>query len=44
MQVMRYITLPQAARIAMPVLGNEFVSLVKNSSMAFTTTDRKSVV
>lgn len=36
MQVMRYITLPQAARIAMPVLGNEFVSLVKNSSMAFT--------
>lgn len=36
MQVMWYITLPQAARIAMPVLGNEFVSLVKNSSMAFT--------
>ena len=36
MQVMWHITLPQAARIAMPVLGNEFISLIKNSSMAFT--------
>lgn len=35
LQVMRYITLPQAARIALPVLGNEFISLIKNSSMAF---------
>ena len=36
MQVMRHITLPQAARIAMPMMGNEFISLVKNTSMAFT--------
>ena len=36
LQVMRHIILPQAARVAMPVMGNEFISLVKNSSMAFT--------
>ena len=36
MQVMRYIVLPQAARIALPVLSNDFIALVKNSSMAFT--------
>ncbi|OON88655.1 amino acid ABC transporter permease [Pyramidobacter sp. YE332] len=36
LQVMRHIILPQAAKVALPVLGNEFVSLVKNSSMAFT--------
>ena len=36
MQVLWHITLPQAARVALPVLGNEFVALVKNSSMAFT--------
>lgn len=36
LQVMRYITLPQATRVALPVLGNEFISLIKNSSMAFT--------
>lgn len=36
LQVMRHIMLPQAARVALPVLGNEFISLVKNSSMAFT--------
>lgn len=36
MQVMRHITLPQAAKVAMPMLGNEFISLVKNTSMAFT--------
>ena len=33
---MRHVILPQAARVAMPVMGNEFISLVKNSSMAFT--------
>ena len=36
LQVMRHVILPQAARVAMPVMGNEFISLVKNSSMAFT--------
>ena len=36
LQVLRHITLPQATRVALPVLGNEFISLVKNSSMAFT--------
>lgn len=36
LQVMRHIILPQATRVALPVLGNEFISLVKNSSMAFT--------
>lgn len=36
LQVMRHIILPQASKVALPVLANEFVSLVKNSSMAFT--------
>lgn len=36
LQVMRHIIVPQATRVALPVLGNEFISLVKNSSMAFT--------
>ena len=36
LQVMRYIVLPQATRIAIPVLSNDFIALVKNSSMAFT--------
>ena len=36
LQVMRHVILHQAARVAMPVMGNEFISLVKNSSMAFT--------
>lgn len=36
LQVMRYIVLPQATRIAIPVLSNDFIALIKNSSMAFT--------
>ena len=36
LQVMRHIIVPQATRVALPVMGNEFISLVKNSSMAFT--------
>ena len=36
LQVMRYITLPQAVKVALPVLGNEFIALLKNSSMVFT--------
>lgn len=36
LQVMRYITLPQAIKVALPILGNEFIALLKNSSMAFT--------
>lgn len=36
LQVMRHITLPQAVKIVTPVLGNEFIALIKNSSMAFT--------
>lgn len=36
LQVMRYITLPQAVKVAVPILGNEFIALLKNSSMAFT--------
>lgn len=35
LQVMRYITLPQAARVAVPTLTNDFVTLIKGSSMAF---------
>lgn len=31
-QVMRYIILPQALRVALPSLGNQFINLVKNSS------------
>jgi polar amino acid transport system permease protein len=31
---MRYIVLPQAFRIAMPSLGNEIITLVKDSSLA----------
>src|SRR5581483_870387 len=30
----RFIILPQALRIALPALGNEFVTLVKDSSLA----------
>jgi polar amino acid transport system permease protein len=30
---MRYVVLPQAARIAIPPLGNEFVGMLKNSSL-----------
>ena len=32
-QVMRYIVLPQAVRIIIPPLGNQFINLVKNSSV-----------
>lgn len=35
-QGMRRIVLPQAARIAIPSLGNTFISLLKESSLAFT--------
>ncbi|AXY25232.1 glutamine ABC transporter permease [Suicoccus acidiformans] len=31
-QVMRYIILPQAIRVVIPPLGNQFINLVKNSS------------
>ncbi|RKJ76614.1 MULTISPECIES: amino acid ABC transporter permease [unclassified Pyramidobacter] len=36
LQTMWYIVLPQAARIAVPVLTNDFIALLKNTSMAFT--------
>lgn len=36
LQVMRYIILPQATKVALPVLANDFIALLKNSSMAFT--------
>ena len=32
-QAMRYIILPQAFKIVIPPLGNQFVNLVKNSSV-----------
>ena len=32
-QSMRYIVLPQAFKIALPSLGNQFINLVKNSSI-----------
>jgi cystine transport system permease protein len=35
-QIMRRIVLPQAARLALPPLGNSFVSLVKDTSLAAT--------
>jgi len=34
MQITRYIILPQAIRIVMPSLGNEFITLIKDSSLA----------
>lgn len=34
-QAMRYVILPQAIRIAIPPLGNEFVALLKDSSLLF---------
>ena len=34
LQTMRYIILPQAFRNALPALGNEFIVLVKESSVA----------
>lgn len=36
MQVMRHIILPQATKVAIPILANDFIALLKNSSMAFT--------
>ncbi len=35
-QTMRRVILPQAARVALPPLGNSFISLVKDTSMAAT--------
>ncbi|MEG0268402.1 MAG: ABC transporter permease subunit, partial [Carnobacterium sp.] len=32
-QTMRYIVLPQAVKIVIPPLGNQFINLVKNSSV-----------
>lgn len=34
MQITRYIILPQAFRVVIPALGNEFITLVKDSSLA----------
>ena len=34
MQTTRYIVLPQAIRIILPALGNEFITLIKDSSLA----------
>lgn len=33
-QIARYIVLPQAFRVVLPALGNEFVTLIKDSSLA----------
>jgi ABC-type amino acid transport system permease subunit len=35
-QVLRFVVVPQAVRIAFPALGNNLVSLVKNSSLVST--------
>lgn len=32
-QAMRYVILPQAFRIVIPPLGNQFVNLIKNSGI-----------
>ena len=34
MQIIRYIVLPQAFRVVLPALGNEFITLIKDSSLA----------
>lgn len=36
LQTLRYIILPQAIRVVVPSLGNEFITLVKDSSLAST--------
>lgn len=36
MQIVRYIILPQAFAVTMPALGNEFIILIKDSSLAST--------
>jgi polar amino acid transport system permease protein len=33
-QAMRLVILPQAARVAIPPTGNEFIAMLKNSSLA----------
>lgn len=33
-QIMQYIVLPQAIRVVLPALGNEFITLIKDSSLA----------
>ena len=33
-QILRYIVLPQALQIVFPALGNEFITLIKDSSLA----------
>lgn len=33
-QIVQYIVLPQAIRVVLPALGNEFITLVKDSSLA----------
>jgi len=35
-QTMRFVIVPQAARVALPPLGNSFISLVKDTSLAAT--------
>ncbi len=37
-QALRHVVLPQAARVSVPPLGNSFISLVKDTSLAFTVT------
>lgn len=32
-QAMRYVVLPQALKVVIPPLGNQFISLIKNSSV-----------
>ncbi len=34
LQIARYIVLPQAIRVVLPALGNEFITLIKDSSLA----------
>lgn len=36
LQVMWHVILPQATKVAIPVLANDFIALLKNSSMAYT--------
>ncbi len=35
-QITRYIVLPQALQVVIPSLGNEFITLIKDSSLAYT--------